>query len=47
MLAMVADGRLRPGDLVGAVVDLGGAVDALVAMDTPGSGAGGIVVACP
>jgi alcohol dehydrogenase len=47
MLAMVADGRLRPGDLVGAVVDLDGAIDALVAMDAPASGAGGIVVARP
>ena len=47
MLAMVADGRLRPRDLIGAVVDLDGAVDALVAMDEPGSGSGGIVVACP
>lgn len=47
MLAMVADGRLRPGELVGAVVDLDGVIDALVAMDEPGSGAGGIVVAGP
>ena len=46
MLKMVADGRLRPGELIGSVVDLAGAIDALVAMDTPGSGAG-IVVARP
>lgn len=47
MLAMVADGRLRPGDLVGAIVDLDGAIGALVAMDEPASGPSGIVVARP
>ncbi len=47
MLAMVADGRLRPGELVGSVVDLEGAIDALVAMDGKASGASGIVVARP
>lgn len=46
MLAMVADGRVQPGELVGSVVDLAGAIDALVAMDRPGAGAG-IVVARP
>lgn len=46
MLAMVADGRLRPGELLGSVVDLDGAVDALVAMDEPGAGSG-MVVARP
>lgn len=46
MLVMVADGRLRPGELVGCVVDLEGAIDALVAMDAPSAGAG-IVVARP
>lgn len=46
MLDLVADGRLRPGELIGSVVDLDGAIDALVAMDGPGSGAG-IVVARP
>lgn len=47
MLELIEQGRLRPGELVGATVDLAGAVDALVAMDTPGAGAGGIVVARP
>ncbi|WP_395726152.1 zinc-dependent alcohol dehydrogenase family protein [Nakamurella sp.] len=46
MLDLVADGRLRPAELVGSVVDLTGAVDALMAMDGPGAGAG-IVVARP
>ena len=43
----LADGRLRPGELVGSVVDLEGAIDALVAMDGKTSGASGIVVARP
>ena len=47
MLELVAEGRLRPGRLVGSVVDLAGAIDALVAMDGPVAGAGGIVVARP
>lgn len=46
MLDLVADGRLRPGELIGSVVDLAGAIDALVAMDGPGAPAG-IVVARP
>ncbi len=48
MLEMVASGRLRPAELVGSVVDLGGAIDALVAMDDPtGSGPAGVVIARP
>lgn len=47
MLALIEQGRLRPAELIGATVDLDGAVDALVAMNTPGAGAGGIVVARP
>lgn len=46
MLALVENGRLDPSRLVGSCVDLDGAIDALVAMDTPGS-ATGIVVARP
>ncbi len=40
MLAMVADGTLRPGLLVGEVIELGQVGRALAAMDEPGSGAG-------
>lgn len=47
MLALIEQGRLRPGELLGATVDLDGALEALVAMDTPGAGTGGIVVARP
>jgi alcohol dehydrogenase len=47
MLAMVADGRLRPQDLVGRVVDLAGAAVALAAMDDPvATGAGMTVAVC-
>jgi alcohol dehydrogenase len=45
MLELVADGRLDPSRLVGSVVDLDGAIDALVAMD--GRAGPGIVVARP
>jgi alcohol dehydrogenase len=44
MLAMVADGTLRPGLLVGEVIALGQVGRALAAMDEPGSGAGMTVV---
>ena len=44
MLAMVADGTLRPGLLVGEVIELGQVGRALAAMDEPGSGAGMTVV---
>jgi len=48
MLDLVASGRLRPGELVGSVVDMDGAIDALVAMNDPtGGAADGIVVARP
>jgi alcohol dehydrogenase len=40
MLAMVADGTLRPGLLVGEVIELGQVGRALAAMDEPGSMAG-------
>jgi alcohol dehydrogenase len=45
MLDLVASGRLDPSRLVGSVVDLEGAIDALVGMDGPQSA--GIVVARP
>jgi D-arabinose 1-dehydrogenase-like Zn-dependent alcohol dehydrogenase len=44
MLRMVADGTLRPGLLVGEVIELGQVGRALAAMDEPGSGAGMTVV---
>ena len=44
MLRMVADGTLRPGLLVGEVIELGQVGQALAAMDEPGSGAGMTVV---
>nr|WP_258566909.1 zinc-dependent alcohol dehydrogenase family protein [Microbacterium sp. Se5.02b] len=44
LLDLVSDGRLRPDLLLGSVVDLEGAIDALVAMDDPQSNTG-IVVA--
>jgi D-arabinose 1-dehydrogenase-like Zn-dependent alcohol dehydrogenase len=44
MLAMVADGRLRPELLVGAVIGLSEAPAALVAMDYPPTSAGMTVV---
>ena len=40
MLAMVADGALRPGLLVGEVIELAQVGRALAAMDEPGSGTG-------
>ena len=45
MLAMVADGRLRPGDLVAGTIGLDGIGDALAAMDT--GSPPGITVAVP
>ena len=47
MLELVTSGRLRPGRLVGSVVDLAGAIDAMVAMDGPVTGASGIVITRP
>jgi D-arabinose 1-dehydrogenase-like Zn-dependent alcohol dehydrogenase len=44
MLRMVADGTLRPGLLVGEVIELGQVGRALAAMDEPGPGAGMTVV---
>jgi len=44
MLRMVADGTLRPGLLVGEVIELGQVGRALAAMDESGSGAGMTVV---
>ena len=44
MLRMVADGTLRPGLLIGEVIELGQVGRALAAMDEPGSGAGITVV---
>jgi alcohol dehydrogenase len=40
MLALVADGSLRPQDLVGRTIGLEGIGDALAAMDRPGDGHG-------
>ena len=45
MLAMIADGRLQPQRLIGSVVDLEGAGEALMAMDQPVPAQAGIVVA--
>jgi alcohol dehydrogenase len=45
MLAMVADGRLQPGRLVGATVPLEEAGAALMALDRPVAGSAGITVA--
>lgn len=45
MLAMIADGRLAPQRLVGRVIDLELAGEALMAMDEPVSAQPGIVVA--
>jgi alcohol dehydrogenase len=47
MLAMVEDGRLRPDLLVGDVIDLDRAGEALAAMDRPRAGAGMTVVSLP
>jgi D-arabinose 1-dehydrogenase-like Zn-dependent alcohol dehydrogenase len=44
MMAMVADGTLRPDLLVGAVIGLDGAGRALAAMDGPAAGAGMTVI---
>ena len=44
MLRMVADGTLRPGLLIGEVIELGQVGRALAAMDEPGSRAGMTVV---
>lgn len=44
MLAMVADARLDPARLVGRVITLDDAGDALAAMDDPSSGRGGMTV---
>ena len=44
MLRMVEDGTLRPGLLVGEVIELGQVGRALAAMDEPGPGAGMTVV---
>nr|WP_308220549.1 zinc-dependent alcohol dehydrogenase family protein [Humibacter sp. RRB41] len=47
MLAMIADGRIDPAGLIGEITDLGGAIDALVAMDAPQPSSAGIVIARP
>lgn len=47
MLALVEDGTLRPGDLVGAVIGLEEAGAALAAMDRPATTAGMTVIALP
>jgi hypothetical protein len=44
MVRMVVDGTLRPGLLVGEVIELGQVGRALAAMDEPGPGAGMTVV---
>jgi D-arabinose 1-dehydrogenase-like Zn-dependent alcohol dehydrogenase len=44
MMAMVADGRLRPGLLTGRVIGLADAGRALAAMDAPGPDAAGMTV---
>ena len=45
MMRMVADGTLRPALLTGDVIGLEGVPGALAAMDSPGGGAAGMVVA--
>jgi D-arabinose 1-dehydrogenase-like Zn-dependent alcohol dehydrogenase len=45
MMRMVADGTLRPARLTGDVIGLDGVPGALAAMDSPGGGAAGMVVA--
>jgi alcohol dehydrogenase len=45
MLAMIADGRLQPQRLVGSVISLDEAGEALMAMDQPTATRPGIVVA--
>jgi len=47
MLEMVAEGRLRPDLLVGNVIGLGQAGEALAAMDRPAGAAGMTVVEIP
>lgn len=47
MLELIVEGRLDPGGLVGAVTDLAGAIEALVALDAPRAGNAGIVLARP
>jgi alcohol dehydrogenase len=47
MLAMIEDGRLRPDQLVGQVIGLDQAGEALAAMDHPPAGAGMTVVSLP
>lgn len=47
MLALVADGTLRPDRLVGEVIGLDGAGAALAAMDRPATSAGMTVIALP
>jgi alcohol dehydrogenase len=47
MLSMVADGTLRPDLLVGKVIGLAGAGEALAAMDGPADGAGMTVIEIP
>jgi alcohol dehydrogenase len=47
MLAMIEDGRLRPDLLVGEVIGLDRAGEALAAMDRPPAGAGMTVVSLP
>jgi alcohol dehydrogenase len=47
MLAMIEDGRLRPDLLVGEVIGLDQAGEALAAMDRPRAGAGMTVVSLP
>ncbi|MBA8792620.1 alcohol dehydrogenase [Friedmanniella endophytica] len=44
MLALIAEGRLRPDRLVGAVIGLDGAAEALTAMDAPVTGRAGATV---
>jgi alcohol dehydrogenase len=44
MLALVADGTLRPGRLVSTVIGLDDAPAALMAMDHPPAGSGMTVV---
>lgn len=47
MLAAIADGRLAPDRLVGAVVGLDAAADALAALGTPGAARAGMTVVVP
>lgn len=47
MLAAIADGRLSPDRLVGAVVGLDEAADALAALGEPGTARVGMTVVVP